>query len=315
MLNQHKILRVFKLIALLKKAPAKSTRNISLMIDLTERTVYRYIDLINEIGFEVVKDKNNKYSIKHDDDGASGYFSIEEAQLIKELLLSSAKNSVLKEGILKKLFIKSEIDMDVNHIIRANNGKMVTQINEAIQQQKQVILQKYYSANSNNISNRTIEPIQFTNNYQMLCAYEIASQQNKFFSVERMSAVLPTDNNFEFKAFHHFEKPDAFGFANIGNKKIKVDLMLNLRAFVILKEEYPLVIPFIIQDNKNKTYRLVLEVNDPKPITRFVLGLLDEISILGSEEFLAHLKNFVSQLTQNNKMVSTHLKKMNHEGK
>jgi hypothetical protein len=309
MLNQHKILRVFKLIALLKKTPAKSTRNIALLIDLTERTVYRYIDLISEIGYEVHKDKNNKYSIKHVDEGANEYFSIEEAQLIKELLLSSAKNSVLKEGIIKKLFVKSEIDMEVNHMINANNGKMVTQINEAIQQQKQVVLQKYFSANSNNISNRIIEPIQFTDNYQMLCAYEIASQQNKFFSVERMSAVLPTDKNFEYKAFHHFEKPDVFGFANIGNKKIKVDLMLNLRAYVILKEEYPMVIPFIKLDNKNKNYRLVLEVNDPKPITRFVLGLLDEISILGSEAFLAHLKNFVSQLDPNNKMANTKLKK------
>lgn len=308
MLNQHKILRVFKLIALLKKPPAKSTRNIALLIDLTERTVYRYIDLISEIGYEVYKDKKNKYSINHDDEGVNEYFSIEEAQLIKELLLSSAQNSVLKEGIIKKLFVKSEIDMEVNHMINANNGKMVTQINEAIMQQKQVVLQKYYSANSNNISNRIIEPIQFTYNYQMLCAYEISSQQNKFFSVERMSAILPTDKSFECKAFHHFEKPDAFGFANIGNKKIKVDLMLNLRAYVILKEDYPMIIPFIKQDNKNKTYRLVLEVNDPKPITRFVLGLLDEISVLGSEEFLAHLKNFVSQLDPNNKMTNTPLK-------
>lgn len=309
MLNQHKILRVFKLISLLKKAPAKSTRNIALMIDLTERTVYRYIDLINEIGFDVHKDKNNKYSISCNDQGANEYFTMEEAQLIKELLLSSAQNSVLKVGIIKKLFVKSEMDMEAKHIIHANNGKMVAQINEAIQQQKQVVLQKYYSANSNNISNRTIEPIQFTNNYQMLCAYEIASQQNKFFSVERMSAVLLTDKSFEYNEFHHFEKPDAFGFANIDNKKIKVDLILNLRAYVILKEEYPMVIPFIKLDNKNKTYRLILEVNDPKPITRFVLGLLDEIKILGSEEFLTHLKNFVSQLDANNKMAKTQLEK------
>jgi proteasome accessory factor C len=308
MLNQHKILRVFKLIALLKKAPAKSTRTIASLIDLTERTVYRYIDLINEIGFDVQKDKNNKYYIKHDDEGANEYFTKEEAQLIKEILLSSAKNSLLKEGIIKKLFVKSEMDMEVNHMINANNGKMVAQINEAIQQQKQVVLQKYYSANSNNISNRIIEPIQFTNNYQMLCAYEIASQQNKFFSIERMSAVLPTDKSFEYAGFHHFEQPDAFGFTNIDNKKIKVDLKLNLRAYVILKADYPMVVPFIKLDHKNKTYRLILEVNDPKPITRFVLGLLDEISVLGSEEFLDHLKNFVSKLDANNKMANIKLK-------
>jgi predicted DNA-binding transcriptional regulator YafY len=309
MLNQHKILRVFKLISLLKKAPAKSTKNIALMIDTTERTVYRYIDLINEIGFEVCKDKNNRYSIKHDDEGANECFTIEEASLIKELLLTSAKNSVLKQGIIKKLFVKSEMEMEANHLINANNSKIVAQINDAIMHQKQVVLQKYFSANSNNISNRIIEPIQFTNNYQMLCAYEIASQQNKFFSVERMSSVLPTSKNFKFTAFHRFEKPDAFGFAIIDNKKLKVDLMLNLRAYVILKEEYPMVIPHIKLDNKNKTYRLVLEVNNPKPITRFVLGLLDEITILGSEEFLNHLRDSVSQLIQNNKVVRPKLNK------
>lgn len=80
--------------------------------------------------------------------------------------------------------------------------------------------------------------------------------------------------------------------------------MLKLGAYVILKEEYPVVIPFIKLDHKNKTYRLILEVNNPKPITRFVLGLLDEFSILGSDEFLEHLKNFVSQLTKNNKMAN-----------
>jgi hypothetical protein len=50
-------------------------------------------------------------------------------------------------------------------------------------------------------------------------------------------------------------------------------------------------------------------VNEPKPITRFVLGLLDEINGFGYEEFLAHLKNFVSQLDPNNKMANTKLKK------
>ncbi len=304
MLNQHKILRVFKLISLLKKAPAKSTRTISIMLDLTERTVYRYIDLMTEIGFDIQKDKNNKYSIAMEDEGVDEYFTLEEATLIKELLLSSAQNSAIKDGILKKIFVKSEIDLEANHIINANNSKLVAQINEAIGQQKQVVLQKYFSANSNNISNRIIEPIKFTNNYQMLCAYELASKKNKFFSIERIGSVLITDKKFAHTDLHHFEQPDAFGFANLDEQKLKVDLLLNLRAYVILKQEYPMVIPFIKVDNKNKTYHLTLEVNNPKPVTRFVLGLLDEITVLGSDQFIEHLRTFVGQLYENNKMDS-----------
>jgi len=301
MLNQHKILRVFKLISLLKKAPAKSTRNIAVMLDITERSVYRYLDLMAEIGFDVQKDKNNKYSISIDDDGADDYFTLEEATLIKELVLSSAKNSALKDGILKKIFVKSEIDLEANHIINANNSKLAAQINEAIAQKKQVVLQKYFSANSNNISNRIIEPIKFTNNYQMLCAYELASKKNKLFSLERIGSVMITDKHFECAESHRFEQPDAFGFANIDDQKLKVDLLLNLRAYVILKQEYPMVIPHIKADNKNKTYRLTLEVNNLKPVTRFVLGFLDEITILGSDDFIEHLRAFVGQLYENNK--------------
>jgi proteasome accessory factor C len=301
MLNQHKILRVFKLISLLKKAPAKSTRTIAVMLDITERSVYRYLDLMAEIGFDIQKDKNNKYSISIDDDGADDYFTLEEATLIKELVLSSAKNSALKDGILKKIFIKSEIDLEANHIINANNSKLAAQINEAIAQKKQVVLQKYFSANSNNISNRIIEPIKFTNNYQMLCAYELASKKNKLFSLERIGSVMITDKHFECAELHRFEQPDAFGFANIDDQKLKVDLLLNLRAYVILKQEYPMVIPHIKADNKNKTYRLTLEVNNLKPVTRFVLGFLDEITILGSDDFIEHLRAFVGQLYENNK--------------
>jgi predicted DNA-binding transcriptional regulator YafY len=306
MLNQHKILRVFKLISLLKKAPAKSTRTIAMMLDITERSVYRYIDLMAEIGFDIQKDKNNKYYISIDDDGADEYFTLEEATLIKELLLSTAQNSALKDGILKKIFIKSEIDLESNHIINANNSKVVSQINEAIAKKKQVELEKYFSANSNNISNRIIEPIKFTNNYQMLCAYEISSKKNKFFTIERIGSVLITDKNFEHVASHRFEQPDPFGFVNVDDQKLKVDLLLNLRAFVILKQEYPMVIPYIKVDNKNKTYRLTLEVNNLKPVTRFVLGFLDEITVLGSDDFIEHLRTFVGQLYEKNKKTLKH---------
>ena len=61
--NQHKILRVLQLITLLKKEPAKSIRFLSRILDSTDRTVYRYLDLVKELGFELQKDQNNKFKI------------------------------------------------------------------------------------------------------------------------------------------------------------------------------------------------------------------------------------------------------------
>jgi len=61
---------------------------------------------------------------------------------------------------------------------------------------------------------------------------------------------------------------------------------LSLRAYVILKEEYPLVIPFIKLEPNKSSYLLTCSINNPKPITRFILGLSDEVDVLGSKEFL-----------------------------
>ena len=61
--NQHRILRVLQLIAILQKEPAKSIRNLATLIDNTERTIYRYLDLIKALGFDLQRDAFNKYFI------------------------------------------------------------------------------------------------------------------------------------------------------------------------------------------------------------------------------------------------------------
>ena len=85
---------------------------------------------------------------------------------------------------------------------------------------------------------------------------------------------------------HKLDPVDVFGFTEYNGEKFDIQLRLSLRAYVILKEEYPLVIPFIkLEPNKN-SYLLTCSINNPKPITRFILGLSDEVDVMGSKEFL-----------------------------
>jgi proteasome accessory factor C len=62
-----------------------------------------------------------------------------------------------------------------------------------------------------------------------------------------------------------------------------------------------LVVPFVKQEPKTNTYRLKMNINNPKPIIRFVLGLLDDVDIIGSIEFKDYLKNYVTTTLENNK--------------
>lgn len=301
MLNQHKILRVLQLISLLKKESAKSIKFLAGMLESTDRTVYRYLDLIKELGFDLERDHNNRYFIISKFDNEDIDFTNEEASLLKELLLSSGTKSKLKDALLRKIYLKSEIVIQGNHLLNAHLGKIVTDLSKAINENKQVVLKKYLSANSNTITDRLVEPINFTDNYTSLCAYEIETGENKYFNIERISDVVALKSFNEFEAKHQFDKPDAFGFTAKNGQLFDIDIRLNVRAFVILKEEYPMVVAFIKQETKTNNYRLKMGVNNPKPVIRFVLGLLDDVEVLGSFEFKEHLKNFVFTILENNK--------------
>lgn len=69
----------------------------------------------------------------------------------------------------------------------------------------------------------------------------------------------------------------------------------------MVRQGYPLVVTFVKQESKRSYYRLITSIKNPKPIVRFVLGLLDDIEIIGSIEFKKYLKNYVFTTLQNNK--------------
>jgi predicted DNA-binding transcriptional regulator YafY len=62
-MNQHRIYRVLKLIELLKEKP-RHIRTISRYLQISERSVYRYINCFKEVGLNVYRDKNLKYGIE-----------------------------------------------------------------------------------------------------------------------------------------------------------------------------------------------------------------------------------------------------------
>lgn len=301
MLNQHKILRVLQLISLLKKEPSKSIKFLAGILESTDRTVYRYLDLVKELGFDLQRDSHNHFFIVSEVDNETIDFTNEEASLLRDLLLSSGTKSNLKDALLRKIYLKSEIVIQGNNLLNAHLGKVVSDLSKAITENKQVVLKKYQSANSNTITDRLVEPISFTDNYTSLCAFEVETAKNKYFNIERINEVEVLQKQNEFEPQHQLDTPDAFGFTALNGLPFDIDIRLNLRAFVLLKQEYPMVISFVKQEPKTNNYRLKMSINNPKPVVRFVLGLLDDIEIIGSVAFKDYLKNYVFKTLENNK--------------
>lgn len=300
MYNQHKILRVLQLISILKSGPPKSVRFLAQHMDCTDRTLYRYLALLEQVGFALVRDNNKRISIvPADETGAELGFTSDENALMKQLLLTAGKQHPLSDGIIKKLYVGSELKISGEHLLKAHLGQIVETLSEAILQRRQVLLRRYHSLNSGDIRDRLVEPIRFTENYRVLAAYEVKSGKNKFFNIERISSVDIGKRHFEHSAEHHYECPDVFGYA-YENRQYPVELQLSLKAAVLLKEAHPMCAPLIKQEGGHQNrYRFKATVHHLEPVTRFVLANYEDVRLLDAAELKSEIRERLNRMLEN----------------
>ncbi len=273
MLNQHKILRVLQFISFLEQEPSKTVAQLASILDTTERTVYRYLDLVKECGFDVQRDKINRFFIVNDRSNGIR-FTTEEADYLKQLVLTNGRKSKLKDAVLSKIYLSSDATIVAGHLINAKNGKIVERLSNAIASKEQVILKKYQSINSETISDRVVEPFGFTDNYSTVMAFEPASFKNKLFNIERIASVEFNNQKCHFASEYEQQILDVFGFAFSG-EKYPVHLELPLKQYLLLKNDFPMTTPHFKFNAKKDVYELTIEVNNLAPVERFLSGLVE----------------------------------------
>ncbi len=242
--------------------------------------------MLKNLGFDVVRDDNNRYALNAEPTFDSPSFTAQEAQYLKRLVQTSGRKVQLNASILQKLAHLQDDPLSTNLIVQAQVGQWIETISNAIIDKKQIKIEQYASANSLSISDRIIEPICFTDNYRSIAAFELETERCKFFNLERMGNVVLLEKKFAHEAKHEFKPPDAFGFQGDQSNKF-IDLSMNLRAYLILKEEYPMCIARIV--NKDN-YHLKIKVQGFMAPARFVKGMKDDVKVLGSKAFIDYLK-------------------------
>jgi proteasome accessory factor C len=284
---QAKLLRLFQIIAVLK-AGHWTIRQLAERFDTSERTIYRYINLLEEVDFLIEKDFDNRYFIiTSEDDPSQSQFSVEETRLMKKLIQSGTDDNPLKNLLLKKLSLNSELDSMPRLFLKARLGKFVEQFAEAIRDKNQVILKNYHSAHSNEIRDRLVEPIHFGDNYQSIMALDTTDKICKQFKLDRIGEVIPFNKAFAFEHLHKKNQTDIFGFN--GDANTWVTLQLSLRAYLLLREEYPLSLPFLTKEEDH--YLFHGPVANFDGVGRFALGLIDEVKIKSPDSFIDFLRN------------------------
>lgn len=280
MIAQAKILRVLKLISLLKSR-SKSIEELAGIMETTGRSVYRYLDLLEEIGFIIDKDFNNRFFIHSEEDENTLAFDSDEAVLVKDLLDTTAGDHPLKERVLKKLYIHSDLNALSTNLLKAKSGLILRKIGEGIRNDVRITLLSYHSAHGEDIRDRWVEPVSFSENYETLAAIDIKDQVIKHFKIERIEDIKTSNKRRKLFQSQPKIKTDIFGMQS--DIETLIHLKLKIRAFLLLKEEFPASEKYTTK--KDTTYYLKVPVRSFDAIGRFVLGLIDLVEIIGPKEF------------------------------
>jgi predicted DNA-binding transcriptional regulator YafY len=259
----------------LKSTPAKSIKRLSESMEVSERSLYRYMELLVEVGFVIQKDSSNRYYLNNDHIES---FTKEEAELISQSISSNNKSNPLVKSIRTKLVLLEEMNVASNEIVASHYSKVISKLREAIETKSQVILSKYQSASTESVSDRFVEPVSFSSNFDSITAFEVESGLNKFFKIERIGDVQILDIPFEYASKHESLESDIFGFNDTGVRH-HVKLQLSMRASLWLKDDYPLSLSYM-NEVKDGHWILEVDVFSMEPINRIVRSMPDDIEML-----------------------------------
>lgn len=296
-IEQQKILRVFKLINLLQSNIGKPVHRLAELLETDERTIYRYFKLLEALGFDVIKEFS-KYKIQQragmDQTLNYGAFSQEESQWLRTLIESQGKRNLLHDSILKKLAVRSEVKQGTEQLFKANLGRLVDEIGLGIRQKVQVWLKDYYSLSSDTTSDRLVEPVAFSANYETIHAFEPESMSMKVFKIERIGEVILSQYPWKFEAEHQLPGAQLFGFT--GKNIYPVKLKLSKKAYQLMMEEHPNARPFMSIKNRNQYY-FTGNIPHLPGLGRFILGLPGEIKVEEGEELKRYLREQLARTT------------------
>ena len=282
--TQRTVLRVMRLIRKMRHPIRMSREEYAAYLGVSERSVYRYFNLIESLGYVVVLDANGNPFIAGEDLRES--FTDQEAEWVQTAMEALGADNPLTQSVIRKLNMFSEGEEEMDALMAAGRAKLVGQIADALFHRTQITLVGYHSANSGTRTDRLVEPLEFVANYATLSAFEVQSRQTKYFRIDRISSVQSSDTPFQFDRLHEAAQPDMFGFALPDDEAARHEVRLNLsmRAALFLRSEYPLSIPYISVSSEPGRFLLTGPVADLRPLDRFIRGFPDPQDIRKSTD-------------------------------
>ena len=298
-MDQPKLERLLRLMKLLTSNVNYTVNDLAERLDTSYRSIYRYIETFKEAGFVVHKLEGGVYKLGKESPyfreiSQLVHFTDEEAHIVNQLIEGLDDTNMLKQNLRKKLSSVYNCTSMAASVVKGKNAANVNRILEAIEERRQVLLCDYSSSHTGEVRTRCVEPFGFTTNYVQIWCYEPDSGMNKLFKTSRIGSVEVLDKGWEHEDDHHEGYIDIFRMT--GYEQHRVKLELGMLAHNLILEEYPLS-ERDIKPLANGRWLLDTNVCNYLGISRFVVGLLDDIRVVGSPEYSDYLKQRMSSLT------------------
>ena len=299
-MDQPKIERLLRLMKMMSGNTNYTIDELAELLGTSYRSIYRYIDTFKESGFVVEKLHSNVYKLgkmpkSYVDLKRLIYFSEEEAYIINSLINSLDNTNALKMNLLKKLSAVYSSTNIANYTYNKESALSIESLGEAIKGRKKVILKNYESGNSHMVSDRLVEPFDFTTNLIDVWCYDLEKKENKVFKISRIGDVRVLEEEWSEEEAHRKSFTDCFRMS--GFEQTPVKLELGIMAKNLLVEEYPLAEKDLNQ--VGDTWILETNVSSMEGVGRFVIGLANDIKIIDSPELKSYIRNFFQKHIRN----------------
>ncbi len=297
-MRHSKLESELNLLLLLAENNSMTVEQLCRRMNLSRRNLYYYLEFFRDAGF-IVEKRGSVYSIDRD----SPFFKkvierisfTEDEAIVMNRLLNKTREDAIIRNLKNKLNRYYDLNTLVDPLMTEEQATRVLRLSEAIKFKQLAVLKGYSSPHGKSQRDRLVEPFLLMNNNQEVRCYEPASRMNKTFKISRIGEVELLADNWMYEEEHRIMFTDIFMFS--GEELFPVDLRMGVLSSRLLTEEYPQASSFIHQED-DYHWLCHLDVCGYAGITRFVMGLYEDIEILGDDSFKEHISETVSRYYQ-----------------
>ena len=292
--------RMLRLILYLSNSYPKTKDECVSFLGIKDSAFYNYRNVLLDTGF-CLQQKEGKYWIEYPETDHQVFrnvlhFSEEECYLISRSIDMLEEKHTCAAHLKEKLTTFLNQDKTIENYIQKEKPLIVQAIQKARKEKKQILLINYASGNSQTIKDRMVEPFEFKDDFNMVWAFDTNLRQNRQFKICRIEDIRETPFYWENERLHRSKPVDIFRNTGDLNKQVEFRLKLNARNLLI--EEYPLAERYLAKINTNQ-FLLKAPIAKYEGPGRFVLGLAEDIQLMGDDGFLGYLKTKMRKLKNN----------------